>query len=78
LPHENIINEIKKYIMVHTVHLNDEFDVKELPKETSRGEVNVRNRYDRNVESGRYMSSEEFRKRAIEKVNKFCDKHGVL
>jgi len=25
-----------------------------------------------------YMSSEEFRKRAFEKVNKFCDTHGIL
>jgi hypothetical protein len=62
--------------MVHTVHWNDEFDVEELPKEISHG--GVKNRYDRNVELGRYMSSEEFRKRSIEKVNKFCDKHGIL
>jgi len=25
-----------------------------------------------------YMSSVEFRKRAFEKVNKFCDRHGIL
>jgi len=25
-----------------------------------------------------YMPSEEFRKRAFEKVNKFCDTHGIL
>ena len=61
--------------MVHAVYWNNEFDVKELPKEISHG---GENRYDRNVESGRYMSSEEFRKRAIEKVNQFCDKHGIL
>ena len=24
-----------------------------------------------------YISSKEFRKRAFEKVNKFCDKHGI-
>ena len=57
--------------MVQTVHWDNEFDVKEI----SHG---GKNRYDRNVEYGRYMSSEEFRKRAIEKVNKFCDKHGIL
>ena len=64
--------------MVHTVHLNSEFEVRELSEETSRKKVNLKNRYDKNVESGRYMSCEEFRKRAIEKVNKFCDKHGIL
>ena len=25
-----------------------------------------------------YMTSSEFRQRAIEKVNKFCDKNGIL
>ena len=25
-----------------------------------------------------YISSEEFRKRAIEKVDKFCNKYGIL
>jgi hypothetical protein len=64
--------------MVHTVHLNDEFDVKELPKKTSCGVANFKNRYDKNIALGRYISSEEFRKRAIEKVNKFCNKHGIL
>jgi hypothetical protein len=61
--------------MVHTVHWDDEIDVIELPKEISHGGGN---RYGRNVELGKYMSSEEFRKRAIDKVNKFCDKHGIL
>ena len=32
---------------------------------------------DNNMPEG-YMSSEEFRKRAFEKANKFCDKHGIL
>ena len=63
--------------MVHTLHLDDEFDVKELPNEISHG-INLKYRYDRYVVSERYMSSEEFRKRAIEKVNNFCDKHGIL
>ena len=62
-----IFNKI--LIMVHTIYNNDEIDVKKLPKE--------KNRYN-NVMSGVYVSSEEFRKRAIEKVNKFCDKHGIL
>ena len=64
--------------MMHTAHLNNEFDVKELSKETSRDKVNFKNRYGKNVESGRFISSEEFRERAMEKVNKFCDKHGIL
>jgi hypothetical protein len=61
--------------MIHTVPLNNEFDV--LTKETSRGETN-KNCSDKIAGSERYMSSEEFRKRVIEKVNKFCDIHGVL
>jgi len=64
--------------MVHTVYLNNEFDVEELPKATSREKLNYKNGYDKNAETGRYISSGEFRKRAIEKVNKFCDKHGIL
>ena len=64
--------------MVHTVQLNNETDVKELSKETNCEKVNLKNGFDKNVELGRYMSSEEFRKRTIEKVNKFCDKHGIL
>lgn len=30
-----------------------------------------------NVPEG-YMTGEEFEKRAMEKVNKFCDEHGIL
>jgi hypothetical protein len=64
--------------MIHTIQLNNELDIKELSKETNLGKGNIKNRYDKNVETGRYMSSLEFRKRATEKVNKFCDKHGIL
>ena len=64
--------------MLHTVHINNDFDVNELSKETRPEKVNVKNRYDKIIESGRYMSSKEFRKRAIEKVNQFCDRHGIL
>ena len=68
----------KVYIMVHTMNLTDTIDVEEFPKEISHGGINLKNRYNRNTVSGIYMSSEEFRKRAREKVNKFCDKHGIL
>ena len=64
--------------MVHTVNLNNEFEVKELSKKTSRERANLNNHHDKYVESGRYMSSIDFKKRALEKVNKFCDKHGIL
>ena len=59
-------------------HLNDEIDVKKIPKEISHNGVILKNRYNSHFESGIYMSSVEFRKRAIDKVNKFCDKHGIL
>ena len=64
--------------MLHTVQINNEFDIKELSKGKSREKVNLKNRSEKVIESGRFFSSEEFRKRAIEKVNKFCDKHGIL
>jgi histidinol phosphatase-like PHP family hydrolase len=64
--------------MVHKIQLDNELDIKEVSKETSREKVNIINHYGNNVESRRYMPSVEFRKRAIEKVNKFCDKHGIL
>jgi len=63
--------------MVHVVY-NDDVEVNELSKEIRNVGVNFKNHFDRNVESERYMSSKEFRKHAIEKVNKFCDKHGIL
>ena len=64
--------------MVRTAYLNNEFDIKELSKETSREKVNFIDRHGENIESGRYISSVDFRKQALEKVNKFCDKHGIL
>ena len=63
--------------MVCTLNLTGTIDVGELPKEICHGGTNFKNRYDRNTVSGRYMSTEEFRKRTREKVNKFCDKHGI-
>ena len=64
--------------MVRMIHLNDEIDIKELPEEMILDGVDLKNRFRRDFESGIYISSEEFRKRAIDKVNKFCDNHGIL
>ena len=62
--------------MIHTIHLNDEYvGVRELLKEIRRQKQGVR--FDGATPDG-YMSSEAFRKRAIEKVNNFCNKHGIL
>jgi hypothetical protein len=49
-------------------------DVRSLLKDRVRFE----NPSEENVAPEGYMSSEEFRKRAFEKVNNFCDKHGIL
>ena len=59
--------------MTHKVFLDDEqVSVKEMP----------RSRYDArpigSIAPEGYTTSEEFRKLAIAKVNKFCDKHGIL
>jgi hypothetical protein len=61
--------------MIQTIHLSDDIDVGELPKETGHFGVDFENLYHDNVSPKGYMSSKEFRKRAFEKVNKFCDKH---
>jgi len=70
-----------KQIMIHTVHLDDEYvNVKELLKEIHSQKQGVR--FDNHIKNGaahnEYMTSEEFRKHAITKVNKFCDKNGIL
>ena len=59
------------------IHLNNEYvDVKKVCR-YKRG-VRFENPVDSNVVPEGYMTSEEFRKRAFEKVNKFCNKHGIL
>ena len=67
--------------MIHTVYLDDEFvEVKEFPEEMldrKRG-VRAETHVFDNAVPEEYMTSEEFRKQAIIKVNKFCDKHGIL
>ena len=63
----------KRKKMIHKVYLDDEqVSVKEMP----RCKLDVRP-IGGVVPEG-YITSEEFRKLAIAKVNKFCDKHGLL
>ena len=68
--------------MVQMAQINDELDVKELPKEISLRGVNkggnLNKPFSKGVHKERYISSDDFRKRAIKKVHKFCDKHGIL
>ena len=67
--------------MIHTVHLDDEYvNVKKILKEIHRQEqgVHFENPATNGTAPEGYMTSEEFRKRAIIKVNSFCDKNGIL
>ena len=63
--------------MIHTIHLNDEYvDTKEIDRYKAE-----RDRFESfpcDIMPEGYISSEEFRKRAFEKVDKFCDKYGIL
>jgi len=66
--------------MIHTVHLDDKYsNVKRLLKEIHLQKDGVRfeNPASNNVVPEGYMTNEEFRKRAMIKVNTFCDKHGI-
>jgi hypothetical protein len=68
--------------MMHTVHLDENVKVRKLPKSSyyhrqTLSIENVSKASNNNVPAG-YISGEDFRKRSIEKVNKFCDKHGIL
>ena len=67
--------------MIHTVHLDDEYvSVKKLLKEIHSQKEGVRfeRSTSKSVVPEGYMTSEEFRNRAMIKVNTFCDKHGIL
>jgi len=67
--------------MIHTIHLDDEYvNVKKILKEIYRQEQGVRfeNQATNGAVKKGYMTSEEFRKRAIIKVNSFCEKNGIL
>ena len=69
--------------MVHTVYLDDEYvNVKEILNEIHRQKQGVRfeNPVSNNVTQTPegYMTSAEFKKRAILKINSFCEKNGIL
>jgi len=63
--------------MIHSVHLSDEYvAVKKSPKETRSRNQGLR--FKDNIAPEGYLTSEKFRKRAVEIVNTFCDRHGIL
>jgi len=67
--------------MIHTVHLDDNYiDVKNLLGEMRHYKQGVffENPIEDNVVPAGYMTSTEFKTRAIIKINKFCDNHGIL
>ena len=67
--------------MIHTVHLDDCYvDVRNLLSELRHYKqgVSFENNATESVVPEGYMTGKEFRKRAIKKVNTFCDKHGIL
>ena len=67
--------------MIHTVHLDDELtDVKEILSDIHRQKdgVHFENPVFNNNTPKEYITSEEFRKQAIKKVNTFCKKNGIL
>lgn len=68
--------------MIHTVHLDDRYsNIKSLLQEIRSQEQGVRFEYHSvsdNINQEEYMTSEEFRKRSIKKVDKFCKKYGIL
>ena len=67
--------------MVHTAHLDDRYvNDRKLLKEVRRYKRGFlfENLVEGNVIPEGYMTSEEFRKCAIAKVDKFCFRHGIL
>ena len=68
--------------MIHTVHLDDTYsNIKSLLQEIRSQKQGVRFEYhfvSDNIKQEEYMTSEEFRKRAIDKVDKFCKEYGIL
>ena len=64
--------------MIKNAPLNNELDIKELSELTNHEKVYLKTRFGKSVHSNRYITSNEFKKRAIEKVKKFCDTHGIL
>jgi hypothetical protein len=67
--------------MEHTVYLDDTTaNGRKLLKELRQYQTGVRFDYmtTENAVPDGYMTSEEFRRRAVIKVNKFCELHGIL
>lgn len=67
--------------MINTVYLNSEHVAdRKLMKEVHRNKcaVGSENPAVGGIAPEEYITGEEFRKLAIAKVNKFCDKHGLL
>jgi hypothetical protein len=68
--------------MIHTVHLDDAYsNIKGLLQEIRSQKQGVRFEYhlvSEDTKQEEYMTSEEFRKRAIVKVDKFCKDYGIL
>ena len=67
--------------MIHAVHLsNAQVGTKGVLKEVRRYPQGIRIEGPAGcgVAPEGYMSGEEFRARAIKKVNHFCDHHGIL
>jgi pyridoxal/pyridoxine/pyridoxamine kinase len=62
------------------IHTDEYIDIGKLQKRTNhyKQEVCFENLSECDIVLKGYISSEEFRKRIFEKVNKFCDKHGIL
>jgi hypothetical protein len=67
--------------MIHTVHFDDNYlDVRKLLDEIRcfKQGVHFESNAIENIVPHGYMTGGEFRKRAIVKVNTFCDEHGIL
>jgi len=68
--------------MIHTVHLDDTYSsIQGILQEIRSQKHGVQfecNSVDKVIKQEDYMTSEEFRKHATEKVKKFCKEHGIL
>ena len=67
--------------MIHTVYLDDKYvNIRELLQEIrcQRQGVRFESAAVANRPVQEYTTSEEFRRRAIVKINTFCDEHGIL
>ena len=71
-----LCSSLKNENMLHKVYLDDEQVVDEIPR-YKRG-VRIENPAISGIEPEGYITSDEFRKRATAKVNRFCDEHGLL